>query len=437
VNLLQQIEAFNFTAPLPVQLLVVEQRIEAPEEKDPGRTARLRLEASPMWECIKPGTSVALGVGSRGIYNLAAIVKSVVESLQAAGAKPFIVPAMGSHGGATAEGQIGVLAELGITQEKMGAEIRATMEVKEVGRLPGGPAIYQDLHSASADAVLLINRIKSHTDFHGDIESGLAKMSVIGLGKRRGAEAMHTFGMPGFRSFLSSAAQLVAANTNLIGGLAILENAFCQTAEIHALPAEEFGGQRENALLQRARALMPRLPFRDIDVLVVKEIGKNVSGTGMDTNVIGRLMIPREQEEEGGPNIASLAVLDMTAETGGNATGIGLANVTTRRVLEKIDWVSTYTNAVTSGIGGMYRVSLPITMPDDQMAIQVAVRGSGRPAEDVRMVFIRNTSSLQTLWASPNLRAEVETSDTLVQTGVVPLSFDREGRMSSPWQIRG
>ena len=435
MQLLTQIQSLDFPTPLPRTLLAIEQRFEGPRVEDVAAAARDALAESGLLERLAPGAGVAVGVGSRGIANLPAIVAAVVERLRAAGAQPFVFPAMGSHGGATAEGQRMVLAELGVTAESTGAEVRATMEVAQIGELPGGPPLFQDLVSAAADATLLINRVKPHTDFRSHIESGLAKMAVIGLGKQRGAAAMHSWGAAGFQRFLEPAARIYAANTNLIGGLAILENAYDQTAEIAGLTAEQIGGPREAWLLERAKQLMASLPFAAIDVLVVRQIGKNISGTGMDTNIVGRLMIPREPETFGGPDVAVIAALDLTDATHGNAAGIGLANVTTARLAARIDWAFTYTNAVTSGIFGMQRVSLPITMPDDRRALEVALCGCGQPSEAARIVLIHDTLTLSRLWVSPNLRDAVEAHPRLAIVEETPLTFDGNGTMTSPWRL--
>ncbi len=434
MNLIQQIQSLSFPASLPGTLLAVEQRFDAPRVDDVAAVAARALHESGLLSRVRPGATVAVCAGSRGIRNLPVIVRTVVEQLRAVHAEPFVIPAMGSHGGATAEGQRALLASLGVTCESVGAEIRATMEVVEIGRLPGGPTLFQDANAAAADHTLLINRVKPHTDFHGDLESGLSKMCVIGLGKQRGAAEMHRYGAAGFRRFLAPAARIYEANTNIIGGLAIVENAYDETANIQGLTSAEIGGPREVALLKRARTLMAKLPYPEIDILALRQIGKDASGTGMDTNIVGRLMIPR-QPEPGKPDVAVIAVLDLSPETHGNAAGIGLANVTTARVAGKIDWVATYTNAVTSGIFGMWRVSLPITMADDRRALEVAMRGCGERPEVARVVFIEDTLRLARQWVSPALRPEVERNPQLIIVDEVPLAFAPDGTMLSPWQM--
>ncbi|GIV79327.1 MAG: hypothetical protein KatS3mg050_3721 [Litorilinea sp.] len=435
MKLLEQIQTLNFPATLPETLLAVDQRFDAPKVEDLTAATRRALEESGLLARMTPGNTVAVGVGSRGIANLPQIVRAAVDRLKEAGLKPYIVPAMGSHGGATAEGQKELLAELGVTEESTGVEIRATMEVKEIGRIPDGPPLYQGVDSMAADHTILISRIKPHTDFRSHLESGPSKMCVIGLGKQHGAALMHAGGGANFQKYLAPAARIYETNTNFVGAICPIENAYDETAEIVGLTAAEVGGPKEAALLEKAKALMASLPFPEIDVLVVRNLGKNISGTGMDTNIIGRLMIPRQPENFGNVDIAVIAVLDLTEETHGNVAGLGLANVTTARVVKKIDWVATYTNAITSGIFGMWRVSMPITMADDRRALQVALRGCARPHDQAGMTFIRDTLTLDHLWVSPSLRQAVLEHPRLTIAEEVPLRFDEQGNMVSPWNL--
>jgi hypothetical protein len=435
MKLLEEIQLLDFPAPLPEKLLVVEQSFDAPQVADVAIAAREALEKSGMLERMSAGQTVAVGAGSRGIANLPAIVRAVVARLKEAGLRPYVVPAMGSHGGATAEGQRQVLAELGVTEESVGTEIRATMEVKQIGQLPDGPPLYQGVDSMAADHAILISRIKPHTDFRSHIESGPSKMCVIGWGKQFGAALMHAGGGANFQKYLAPAARVYETNSNFLGAICPIENAYDGTAEIIGLQDFEVGTEKEAALLERAKSLMASLPFPEIDILVVQQLGKNISGTGMDTNVISRLMIPRQPEAFGKVDVAVIAVMDLTEETHGNVAGLGLANVTTARVAQKIDWVATYTNCITSGIFGMFRVSLPITMPDDKRTLQVAMRGCARAYEEARMVFIRDTLSVDHLWVSPNLRQAVEEHPRLTLAGEVPLSFAKKGNMISPWTM--
>jgi hypothetical protein len=435
MRLLEQIQQLDFPAPLPEKLLVVEQRFDAPQVPDVAAAARQALEDSGMLAQMKEGETVAIGAGSRGIANLPAIVAAVVARLKEAGLRPFVVPAMGSHGGATADGQIEMLAELGVTEASVGTEIRATMEVKQVGQIDDGPPLYQGVDSMAADHAILVSRIKPHTDFRSHLESGPSKMCVIGWGKQFGAALMHAGGGANFQKYLAPAARIYETNTNFRGAICPIENAYDGTAEIVGLLASEVGTDKEAQLLEHAKALMASLPFPEIDVLVVQELGKNISGTGMDTNIISRLMIPRQPEAFGTVDVAVIAVMDLTDETHGNVSGLGLANLTTARVAQKIDWVATYTNGITSGIFGMFRVSLPITMADDKRTLQAALRGCAQPFEDARMVFIRDTLAVDHLWVSPNLRQAVEDHPRLSVVGEVPLSFAKQGNMSSPWQL--
>jgi hypothetical protein len=327
------------------------------------------------------------------------------------------------------------LAELGVTEAAVGTEIRATMEVKQIGQIPDGPPLYQGVDSMAADHAILVSRIKPHTDFRSHLESGPSKMCVIGWGKQFGAALMHAGGGANFQKYLEPAARIYETNSNFRGAICPLENAYDGTAEIVGLLDSEVGTAREAQLLERAKELMASLPFPEIDILVVQQLGKNISGTGMDTNIISRLMIPRQPEAFGNVDVAVIAVMDLTEETHGNVAGLGLANLTTARVAQKIDWVATYTNCITSGIFGMFRVSLPITLPDDKRTLQVAMRGCARAYDEARMVFIRDTLSVDRLWVSPNLRQSVEDHPRLTIVDEVPLSFATKGNMKSPWSL--
>ena len=384
MDLLKQIQTLDFPAPLPETVLALEQTFDAPKVDDIRAATRKALEDSGLLARMPAGHTVAVGIGSRGIANLPAIVRATVDRLKEAGLKPFLMPAMGSHGGATADGQKEMMAQLGVTQESAGVEVRATMEVKEIGRIADGPPLFQGVESMAADHAMLISRIKPHTDFRSHLESGPSKMCVIGLGKQHGAALMHAGGGANFQKYLAPAARIYATNSNFVGALCPIENAYDDTAEIVGLTAAEVGTGKEAKLQEKAKSLMASLPFPEIDVLVVRDLGKNISGTGMDTNIISRLMIPRQPEQFGKVDVAVIAVLDLTEQTHGNVAGLGSANVTTARVVDKIDWVATYTNAVTSGIFGMWRVSMPITMADDRRALQVAIRGCARPPEAAR-----------------------------------------------------
>lgn len=435
MQLLEQVQKLYFPADLPGSLLSVKQVFDAPQVDDVYLATKAALQEGGLLARMKPGATVAVGAGSRGIANLPQIVRAVVDGLREAGMQPYVVPAMGSHGGATAEGQKTMLAELGVTEASVGAEIRATMEVQEIGKIPDGPVLYQGKDSAAADHCLLVSRIKPHTDFRSNLESGPSKMCVIGWGKQHGAAIMHAGGGANFQKYLAPAARIYETNTNFVGAICPLENAYDGTAKIVGLTADKVGLEAEIKLLAEAKELMASLPFPEIDVLVVRDLGKNISGTGMDTNIISRLMIPRQPEAFGNVDVAVIAILDLTEETHGNAAGMGLANVTTARVAGKIDWFATYTNCITSGIFGMFRVSLPITMPSDRAALEVALRGCAQPQASARMVFIRDTLTLDQLYVSPSLRQAVAEHPRLSIQEEVPLQFTADGVMRCPWAL--
>ncbi len=386
------------------------QIFDQPEIKDISTEIREELEKKNLKDHVNPGQRIAVTAGSRGIANIPLILKTVVDELRALGAEPFIVPAMGSHGGATPEGQIEVLHSLGVTEGSVGAPIEASMEVERVGTLPDGVDIYLSRVACGADGIFVVGRIKPHTDFKGEIESGLLKMMAIGLGNQKGAEMIHWHRYDGYHRILPEAGKLIAEKTNIVMGLALLENAHHETAETHALCPEEFY-EKERRLLETAKNLLPRLPFNDVDVLVVEEIGKNISGVGMDTNVTGRFWMPGENDPRA-PKIKKIAVLDLTEETHGNAIGIGLADVTTRRAFEKIDYHQTYVNCLTQGSGETGKI--PPFLANDRDAIATAIRISGpiRP-EAARVIRIKNTQELETLYISEALVDELRASPEL------------------------
>ena len=431
------IDTFTYPDVALPDVWTVEQQFDTPalspaQIEEQTRAAVRSLVAA---RALARGASVAVGVGSRGLDNLALTVRSAIAELRALGMEPFIVPAMGSHGGATAEGQADVLQGYGITRETVGAEIRATMEVEQIGVLDGddagefaGHPIYWEKNALGADAVLLINRIKAHTDFTGDIESGIAKMSVIGLGKRHGAESLHRYGATGLRDLMPRMARWIAGRMPLLGGVALLENELGRTSEIHGLSAGEVGREGEKALLRRARATSPHLPFAELDILVIDEMGKNISGAGMDTHVIGRGIMPSIPEDTwGGPNIRIIAVLDLTAPSHGNATALGLADMTTRKLMEKVDFQATFINMRTSGEGGVLRGRLPMILPTGDDCVRSAIATCGRPnAASVRFARIRNTADTRYLEISAALLDEARANASLrVSADCRPLDLCR------------
>ncbi len=388
----------------------VRQIFQQPEIEDIPAKIREELEKKCLRDRVKSGQRIAVTAGSRGIANIPLILGTVVAELKAAGAEPFILTAMGSHGGATPEGQIEVLHSLGITEEAVGAPIEAGMEVEPIGALPDGVEIYLSRIALKADGIFVVGRVKPHTDFKGEIESGLLKMLSIGLGNQKGAEMIHWHRYDGYHRIMPEAGRLIAEKTNVVMGLALLENAHHMTAEIHALHPDEFYDE-EKRLLDKAKDLLPRLPFKEIDVLVVEEIGKNISGVGMDTNVTGRFWMPGEHDRRA-PTVKKLAVLDLTEETHGNVIGIGLADLTTRRAFEKIDYHQTYVNCLTQGSGETGKI--PPFLANDRDAIATAIRISGPVRPDAaRVIRIKNTQELETLYVSEALVEELRESPGL------------------------
>ena len=376
---------------------------------------------------IKRGDTVAVGAGSRGIANIDAIVKAVIGCLQDLGARPFVFPAMGSHGGATPEGQREVLAHYGITEATMGCEIRATMDVVQVGEALGMP-VWLDRIASEADWIGLVNRVKPHTDFKGSIESGLFKMLTIGLGKWHGATQYHRANVNhGYETVITAVGREMLAKARIGFGLGIVENGYDETARVEAFSAADLeAGERR--LLKDAREWMARLPFSPIDVLVVEEIGKNISGAGMDTNVIGRPSNPHEPFPAD-PKILWIVALDLTEESGGNATGIGNAEFTTRRLRDKIDWKKTAINCLTACAPN--GAKLPLAFDSDREAVESALSCIGlTPPEQARVIRVKNTLVLGEIECSEAFLPEIAQRSDLEVIGVPrPLGFDAGGQI--------
>src|SRR4051795_8520917 len=426
----EAVRDLHYDAPFP-RMLPVQQKFDAPQVRDVPTATREALE--PLRARVRTGMRVALTAGSRGIHDKPEVLRATGDWLRSLGAEPFVVPAMGSHGGATAEGQVELLASLGVTEGSVGLPIEATMDTVELGRVPDGPMAHLDANVARADAVIAINRVKAHTDFHGEIESGLAKIVAIGLGKQRGAVGIHSYGPRSLAVWVPRVARRIIETGKVLGGLAIVENAFDRAAEIVLLEPDDIAGPGEAAALERAKALMPWIPFDAIDVVVVDEMGKNISGSGLDTNVIGRMMI-RGSEEFERPQIANIAVLDVTDSSHGNAIGVGLADFIPFRVLEKIDLRAAYVNAMTSGLGGPQRGQLPMAMPTDRDAVAAAILTCGRAdPEKSSLVRLHSTLDLEELLVSESLRTQVEDRPDLEITGEArPMQFDADGGLE-PW----
>jgi len=372
---------------------------------------------------IKPGARIAIASGSRGIANIARITGAVAAAVKTQGGQPFIFPAMGSHGGATGEGQREILASYGITEEAMGCPVRSSMEVVELDNGGLELPLFMDRLAFESDGVILINRIKPHTAFHGEYESGLMKMSVIGLGKERLASEIHRYGVYGLKTVMPQAGKRILATGKILLGLGIVENAYDETSIIEALtPAEIL--TREPELLNIAKKMIPSFPLENIDVLVVDRLGKDISGSGMDPNVIGRMRIRGEEEPES-PNVKVIVVTDLTEASHGNACGIGLADVTTRRLLDKVDWNATYMNGVTSGFYEHFM--LPIVAETDARALEWGIRASHDPHKQKKIVRIKDTLHLSEMYVSDAALEEVKDSVEIL-SDPVPL-FEEQGSL--------
>jgi hypothetical protein len=373
---------------------------------------------------IRPGARVALTAGSRGVANIGIILRSLVRILKDKGAKPFLVPAMGSHGGATAEGQVQILESLGITEEFCEAPIRSSMEVVELGETERGVPVYMDRVASEADGVIVVGRIKLHTDFRSSIESGLLKMASIGLGKHEQALTLHAYGVKGIKDYMVEVGEKVLGSGRVLFGVGIVENAYEETARIEVMPVDEIV-RREKELLQESARLMPKLPVSEMDVLFVDELGKNFSGTGMDTNVIGRFRILGVDEPET-PRIKYLVVGNLSHQSHGNALGIGLADLTTERLFDQIDYEATNQNVLTSTF--IERAKVPMVLANDREALAAAIRCNwGVAPEDTRFVRIPNTLHLQHVYLSENLADEALSSGNVeIVEGPEEMEFDED-----------
>lgn len=406
----------------------VTQVFSTPDLAEPANVARQAILESKISTRLKPGARVAITAGSRGIAGIATILSSIVTALRDLGFDPFIVGAMGSHGGATASGQREMLSEFGITQESMNCLIYTEMETVELGVNSFGLPICFDANAYAADGIIVVNRIKPHTSFTGHYESGLLKMLAIGLGKREGASQVHKLGLPGLKKLIPEVGTFLLQNTRVVLGLAILENAREHTARIVPIEPEDILEQ-EPKLLDEARELMGRLPFNDIDFLVVGELGKNYSGTGLDPNVIGRQRV-ETMPDLPRPVVTRLAVLDLAEESHGNALGIGLADLTSERFVQKIDLKPMKVNSLTSNF--LTRARVPLAMPTDKDVIATGLDTCWRTSwDDARMVLIPNTLELETLYISPALLEEARANpELIVETDPTPWPFDISGHLN-------
>jgi hypothetical protein len=404
-------------------------RCEAPRIEDVGRAVEEECRRAGVVERAQPGQVIGIGCGSRGISRIVPAVAVIVHALQVRGARPFLFPAMGSHGAATAEGQRRVLEEYGLTEAAVGCPIKSTLETTTLGALEDGTPIHCDRHAAEADGIVLVNRIKPHTNFRGPVESGIVKMMCIGMGNVQGAAALHRHGFGAFDRLLPRTARFMLDRLPFLFGLGLVENACHETALLELIPAERLL-EREEILLGRARELMGRLLFDRLDVLVIDEIGKNISGSGFDPNVSGRnnRFIPWS-----GPEINKIVLLDLTEESHGNACGMGLADIITAGLYGKVDLEATYTNAVTAAY--LDSASIPVVMNSDREAIRLAVRTvvPGREPDACRLVRIKNTNELTNILVSKSLWGEVERHpDMELVRPDEPWRFDGSGHLVQP-----
>jgi uncharacterized protein (DUF362 family) len=407
------------------RMIRARQAFPATELRDVAGTLRDELRKPAIAGRVRRGSRVAVAVGSRGMARIPLIVSVVVEELKALGAEPFLVPGMGSHGGATAEGQIQVLAGLGVTERSAGCPIVSSMEVVELGVLENGLPVYMDRQAMGADGIVVINRVKPHTAFSGSIESGMVKMITIGLGKQKGADSCHALGFGRMEKNMLDMAKVKLSRAPFLFGIGTVENACDRVARIVAVRAEEII-ESETRLLAEASESMPTIPFDSLDVLVVDRMGKEISGSGMDPNITGRASNPAIKVS---PKATRMAVLDLTGQSRGNAVALGLADVITRRLFEKIDFEHTYANVLTSTVtrGGM----IPLIMENDRLAIQAAVKtcNSVDPGR-IRMVRIQDTLRLEEIRFSECLLDEAGRNPRLSLLGPPgDIAFDAEGNM--------
>lgn len=411
--------------PLP-KMMKVKQSFDDTRLEDVDAALNDALQKEEIRKTVKPGMEIAVAVGSRGVDQIVEVTRRTVTFLKELGAKPFIVPSMGSHGGATAEGQTAVLAHLGVTEESVGAEIRSSMEVVEIGKLENGLPVYIDKHASEADGIVVINRVKPHTAFRGTVESGIMKMIAIGLGKQRGAEVCHQLGFEHMGKHIILMSSMILEKMPVLFGVATIENAFDKVAQVEVLLPDEIES-RETELQKLAKKLLPQINFDKIDVLVIDEIGKNISGDGMDPNITGRYPTPYAH---GGPEVNKMIVLDLTPETEGNANGVGTADFTTQRLIDKTDWAATYANGLTSTVVAPTKAAT--TLANDQLALKAAIKTCNiLDFTKVKMVRIKNTLEIGEIEVSEAYLEEVKNSDFLTPvTDLYELSFDEDGNLA-------
>lgn len=401
----------------------VKQKFEK-EKIDDVRGDLIKKLNAKSWD-IKKNQKIAITAGSRGISHYELLLKTIVDFVKSKGAIPFIVPAMGSHGGASAYGQEKMLKNLGIDKKTMGCEIISSMEVVKIGYAHDNLPVYIDKNAYRGDGIIIFNRVKMHTSFRGKYESGLIKMLSIGLGKRKGADAIHAERFEHMADNILACAKVSLEKLNIIGGVCTIENGYDEVADIFVLDKNEIL-QKEPQILQKSKSLMPRIYLDDIDVLIVKEIGKNISGTGMDTNIIGRF---HTKAASGGPNITKVGILDLSNESLGNANGVGLADFATKKLYNKINFDYTYLNALTSTEPNS--IKLPMILDNDELVIKACAKTCGILDEkNIKVVIIENTKNLNELYMSKvAYDSVVEKNKVEIISNEKEISFDEEGNL--------
>ena len=407
------------------QIMKVSQTFDNTKLDDVEGDLNQKLIDKNIKDKIKQGMKIAITGGSRGISSYKELMKTIVSFVKKCGATPFIVPSMGSHGGGTSEGQENMLKKLGITKESVGCEIISSMDVVEVGRTSKDLPVYIDKNAANADGIILLNRVKLHTSFRGKYESGLIKMMAIGLAKRKEADMTHFLRYENMAENLVEVGKIALNNLNIICGVASIENGYNEVADLFVLHKDEIL-QEEPKILEKSKRLMPRIYLDDIDVLIVNEIGKNISGTGVDTNIVGRF---HTNAASGGPNTVKLGFLDISEKSGGNGNGMGLADFVSKKFFRKIDFESTYINAITSTEPNS--VKLPLVLDNDKYVFQGCVKLCGvKNIQDIKLVIINNTKELDEIYMSKSaFENTVDKSKVKKESELFDIPFDDEGNL--------
>ncbi len=411
--------------PLPKMARIEQKFVDNGLKDIPGTIAK-EFAKKEIASTVKPGMTVAITAGSRGLANIATIIKETVDQIKKLGGKPFIFPAMGSHGGATAEGQLEVLASYNITEQTMGCPIKSSMETIVIGSTAEGKPVYLDKNASEADGIVVVGRVKPHTAFRGKWESGLLKMMVIGMGKQRGAESCHDEGFGKMAYYVEHFADVHFKHTKILFGLAVIENSFDQTCKIEAIEKNKIK-EREPALLEEAKSLMPKILLPKFDILVVDQIGKNFSGDGADPNVSGTYCTPFAS---GGPEFQRYVILDLSDETHGNGIGLGMAEFTTKRAFDKYDFDATYPNGLTSTVVSVVKV--PMVLASDKLALQAALHVcTGIDKKKPKIVRIKNTSHIEEIMISEALLDEARKHPQIrVLEEPKDLPFDKDGNLT-------